>query len=60
MLLTQVLVFLKAAIDNIFENFQQQEGQSVRKYGGTGLGLTISKRLTELMNGTLSVTSKVG
>jgi two-component system sensor histidine kinase EvgS len=46
-------------IDNIFENFQQQEGQSVRKYGGTGLGLTISKRLTELMDGTLTVTSKV-
>jgi len=46
-------------INNIFENFQQQEGQSVRKYGGTGLGLTISKRLTELMDGTLTVTSKV-
>ena len=46
-------------IDNIFKNFQQQEGQSVRKYGGTGLGLTISKRLTELMDGTLTVTSKI-
>ena len=46
-------------IDHIFENFQQQEGQSVRKYGGTGLGLTISKRLTELMNGRISVTSTV-
>ncbi|MCW8831954.1 MAG: transporter substrate-binding domain-containing protein, partial [Colwellia sp.] len=46
-------------ISNIFENFHQQEGQSVRKYGGTGLGLTISKRLTELMNGTLTVTSKL-
>ena len=49
----------ESEINNIFENFQQQEGQSVRKYGGTGLGLTISKRLTELMNGTLTVTSKV-
>lgn len=49
----------EAEINNIFENFQQQEGQSVRKYGGTGLGLTISKRLTELMDGTLTVTSKV-
>lgn len=49
----------ESALDNIFENFQQQEGQSVRKYGGTGLGLTISKRLTELMNGSLTVTSKV-
>ena len=50
----------KNEIDNIFENFQQQEGQSIRKYGGTGLGLTISKRLTELMNGTLTVTSEQG
>ncbi|WP_286235430.1 transporter substrate-binding domain-containing protein [Thalassotalea sediminis] len=46
-------------INDIFESFQQQEGQSVRKYGGTGLGLTISKRLTELMNGKLSVTSEL-
>lgn len=43
--------------ESIFESFNQREGQSVRKYGGTGLGLTISKRLTELMNGELSVTS---
>jgi two-component system sensor histidine kinase EvgS len=49
----------ESEIENIFENFQQQEGQSIRKYGGTGLGLTISKRLTELMDGTLTVTSKV-
>jgi len=47
----------KDKIDYIFESFQQQEGQSVRKYGGTGLGLTISKRLTELMNGKISVNS---
>jgi two-component system sensor histidine kinase EvgS len=45
-------------LESIFENFQQQEGQSIRKYGGSGLGLTISKRLTELMNGTITVTSK--
>ena len=44
-------------IASIFESFQQQEGQSVRKYGGTGLGLTISRRLTELMNGKISVVS---
>ncbi|MGL1958202.1 MAG: transporter substrate-binding domain-containing protein [Colwellia sp.] len=46
-------------VNNIFEHFKQQEGQSVRKYGGTGLGLTISKRLTELMGGSLSVVSEV-
>jgi len=45
---------------SIFESFHQREGQSVRKYGGTGLGLTISKRLTELMNGELSVKSAIG
>ena len=47
----------KDKVNYIFESFQQQEGQSVRKYGGTGLGLTISKRLTELMNGKISVSS---
>ncbi len=47
-------------LDAIFEAFQQVEGQSTRKYGGTGLGLTICKRLTELMGGTISVRSTVG
>ena len=41
----------------IFESFKQQEGQSSRKYGGAGLGLAISKRLIEMMNGTISVKS---
>lgn len=45
-------------LEHIFESFQQHEGQSVREYGGTGLGLTISKRLVELMGGKISVTSK--
>jgi signal transduction histidine kinase len=44
----------------IFDSFRQQEGQQIGKYGGTGLGLTISKRLVEIMQGTISVKSRVG
>lgn len=44
----------------IFESFRQQDGQSIKKYGGTGLGLTISKNLTEMMNGQITVKSTVG
>ena len=44
----------------IFEAFQQREGQSNRKYGGTGLGLTITRRLVEMMNGQLTVRSQPG
>jgi len=42
----------------IFQSFKQVEGQITRKFGGTGLGLTITKRLTELMNGEINVKSK--
>jgi PAS domain S-box-containing protein len=44
----------------VFEAFRQQEGQSARKYGGTGLGLTITKRLVEMMNGSISLASEHG
>ena len=45
------------ALASIFEAFKQQDGQSTKKYGGTGLGLTITRRLVEMMNGTISVIS---
>lgn len=50
----------ESEFDNIFKAFRQQEGQNTRKYGGTGLGLTITKKLVEMMNGTISVESQVG
>lgn len=44
----------------IFEAFGQADTSTTRKYGGTGLGLTISSRLAELMGGRIAVQSEVG
>ncbi|MCP4398012.1 MAG: hypothetical protein GY801_12040 [bacterium] len=44
----------------IFDSFKQQDGQNTRKYDETGLGLAITKRLVEMMNGHISVRSKIG
>ncbi len=43
----------------IFEAFQQEDGTTSRKYGGTGLGLTIARELSRLLGGEIHLTSKL-
>jgi len=45
---------------DIFSAFSQADGQVTRKYGGTGLGLTITKQLIEMMGGSIRVESTLG
>ena len=44
----------------IFESFSQEDGSTTRKYGGTGLGLTIARQLVEMMDGQIDVDSIPG
>lgn len=50
----------KEKLRKVFESFTQADSSTTRKYGGTGLGLTISRNLAELMHGELTVESEIG
>ena len=47
-------------LETIFDSFVQADTSTTREYGGTGLGLTISKRLIELMGGRIWIESELG
>ena len=50
----------RGRLSSLFERFTQAEAGTTRTYGGTGLGLTIARDLTEMMGGTIEVASELG
>jgi len=47
-------------LEHVFEKFTQADSSTTRKFGGTGLGLSISQQLIQMMDGELTVSSKLG
>ncbi len=50
----------REALTRLFQSFSQADASTTRRYGGTGLGLVIARRLTEMMGGTMGVESEPG
>lgn len=50
----------RGQVDKIFDAFTQADNSTTRKYGGTGLGLTITKKFCEIMGGSIAIESEPG